>query len=301
MKKILFLRDQKALYPEIDAYANYFNQTGEFCCIDSLKFKNEIDLKEFDIIWEIKGLGGVKVPDRLLIHDYASLSLAPLPRLKNFIKSYYNPKPNVRLFLNETVKAGFSFKDNIPFCFRDMGIGEEFNKDFNNKKEFEFVYVGAVSKKRKLGEFLNNYDSSKLGRICLVGPVDNDIYQSFKNNKDIIFTGRVDYLEVPSIASKAIYGLNLIPNQYPYNLQTSTKLLEYLALGLKVVSTDYQWVREFESKHSCSFYKVDYHFKIEKSNLDKFKFNSNFKAEDFLWEKVIEESGIDKMIKSLLK
>jgi hypothetical protein len=36
-------------------------------------------------------------------------------------------------------------------------------------------------------------------------------------------------------------------------MQTSTKLLEYCAAGLPVLSTDYAWVRQFEQLHAARF------------------------------------------------
>jgi len=299
MIKILFLRNLKALYPEIDAYINYFNNKDKFSAFDSLKLGEDYDLKEFDVIWEIKGIGGVKLQNKVLVHDYASLSLPPFPKIKNKLKGIINPTPSLRVFLNETVKSGFNFINETPYCFRDMGIDEKFINIAKQDKEYEFVYVGAISKKRKIDKFLRNYESSKFGKIILIGPVDDEIYNSFKNNKDITFTGRVDYKEVPSIASKGMYGLNLIPNSYPYNLQTSTKILEYLALGLKIITTDYSWVRGFEEKHDCSFYKVDYDTPIDLKKLQGFDFKSNFKAESFLWDSVIKKSGIEDEILKL--
>jgi len=50
---------------------------------------------------------------------------------------------------------------------------------------------------------------------------------------------------------RARYGLNLVPDRLPYSEQTSTKLLEYCAVGLPVVSTDYRWVRGFAQQHGA--------------------------------------------------
>ena len=53
--------------------------------------------------------------------------------------------------------------------------------------------------------------------------------------------------------------LNLVPDQLPYTRQTSTKLLEYCAAELPVVSTDYTWVREFERQHGARFAYAPFH------------------------------------------
>ena len=53
---------------------------------------------------------------------------------------------------------------------------------------------------------------------------------------------------------RARFGLNLVSNSAPYNQQTSTKLLEYCAVGLPVVTNDYAWVRYFAAHHNANFH-----------------------------------------------
>ena len=302
MKRLLFIRKNKANLPEIDAYIKYFNNKKGYCAVDSSTLNGEFQLNDFDVIWEFKGFGGVKVKDQLLIHEYASLSTGKFLLLKNVMKTKFNYKPDLRIFLNEDVRRGFPFNDNIDFCYRDMGIDPGFLNVQNNKKEYEFVYVGSISKDRHMDRLLKIMNEKKLGKICLIGDVDPEIYSRFKKNKDFIFTGKVPYTQVPEIASKAIYGINYIPNKYPYNIQTSTKLLEYLALGLKVITTDYKWVRKFEQIHECSFYilnniELDLNMRL----ISDFQYVNKINVENFLWDSIIKNSKIEHKIESLLK
>lgn len=295
MIKILFLRNNKVLLPEVDAYLEYFKKTSGYKAYDSSKLSDEYDLKDFDVLWEFKGVGGIrqKAKGQILIHEYASLSIGRFPHIKNIMKRVLNPKPDLRIFLNEKVKEGFGFKDGIAYCYRDMGIDKSFIQTKSNNKEYDFVYVGSMSKAREFDKFLKVFTQKNNGKLCLIGNVNDSIYKKYKNNKDLIFTGKVPYLEVPRIASKAVYGINFVPDKYPYNVQTSTKLLEYLALGLKVITTDYQWVKKFENEQMCLFYKLDYYnlnFDIE--DINKFAFKSNFIAENYTWDRIIERSGI---------
>lgn len=297
MIKILFIRNENAFLPEVDAYIDYFNKTKEFKAYDSSKIK-DFKLEDFDVIWEFKGFGGVKKnQNQILIHEYASLSTGKYPMLKNFIKSKFNSKPDFRVFLNENVKEGFRFNDVVNFCYRDMGIDEQFISQDETKKEFDFVYVGSIGKEREMDKFLKAFTEKDNGILCLVGNVEDEIYSEYKEYKNLIFTGKVSYSEVPKIAIKAEYGINFIPDKYPFNIQTSTKLLEYLALGLKVVTTDYNWIRQFEEKHNCSFYKLDYNnLSFDKDSIEGYEFFSGFRADEYLWTRVIEESGTAKKI-----
>jgi glycosyltransferase involved in cell wall biosynthesis len=289
------MRSNKAFLPEIDAYIKYFNNRSPYRAYDSSTLEN-FDPNEFDVIWEFKGFGGAKKKSyQMLIHEYASLSTGSYPKVKNFLKSKLNQRPDLRIFLNENVRRGFPFNDNVEYCYRDMGIDQIFldARKESVKKEYDFVYVGAVSKSRGIDTLLKRFSENKPGKICLVGNVDDEIYNEYKDDKDIIFTGVVPYIQVPKIASKAVYGINYIPNKYPFNIQTSTKLLEYLALGLKVISTDYKWVRQFEERSNCSFYKIDEeNFTINLLDLDNFNFKINFNSNDYMWDNIIERSGI---------
>jgi len=298
MTKILFNRSEKAFLPEIDAYIKYFNMKDGFRAYDSSKIEHEYHINDFDVIWEFKGFGGLKVQNQMLIHEYASLSLGSFPLLKNNLKTKFNPKPNLRIFLNENVKSGYKFNDNIDYCYRDMGIDESFLQIESTKKDYDYVYVGPISKIREIDKLLANFSKKANGILCLIGNVDDDIYKTYKSNKDIIFTGKVPYSEVPEIASRAIYGINYIPDKYPFNIQTSTKLLEYLALGLKIITTDYKWIRQFEEKNKCSFYKLNNSFSdFDLTNLDKYPFISQFNAEEYLWNSIIDRANIIEKIR----
>ncbi|KUO58028.1 MAG: hypothetical protein APF84_18565 [Gracilibacter sp. BRH_c7a] len=228
------------------------------------------------------------------------MSVGPFAKIKNSLKANVNPRPDLRIFLNENVKSGFDFNDCIDYCLRDMGIDERFLQIKNPKKEYDFVYVGSICRGREIDKFLKKFTERKNGKLCLVGNVEDDIYKAYKNNKDIIFTGKISYSDVPQIASKAIYGINFIPDKYPFNIQTSTKLLEYLALKLKVVTTSYKWIKQFEENYNCSFYKLNHHSEFDIEKIEKHKFISEFRAEDFLWETIIKRTGILKKIKELL-
>jgi len=301
MMKILFMRSENAFLPEIDAYIDYFNKTKEFNAYDSSKIK-DYKLADFDVIWEFKGFGGIKKnKNQILIHEYASLSTGRFPILKNFIKSKINPKPDLRVFLNENVKKGFKFNDSVDSCYRDMGIDERFISQDEVEKEFDFVYVGSIGKEREMDKFLKAFTEKDNGTLCLVGNVEDEIYNEYKNHKNLIFTGKVPYSEVPKIAAKAEYGINFMPDKYPFNIQTSTKLLEYLALGLKVVTTDYAWVRDFEKINNNTFYYLNNnHISINLKKIEDFDFVSSLDAEKYLWNNVIASSGITEELLKLI-
>lgn len=301
MHKILFIDTEKSYLPEIPAYLKYFNNTSDFQAYTSTEICKPINYEEFDIIWEFKGLGGITPKNQLMVHEYHSLSTGNFAKTKDLLKKKINKKPDLRIFLNEKVQKNYNFGDETPYIYRDMGVDKSFFDIERTNKEYDFVYIGSVTKKRKIDKLLDAFVKRNNGKICLIGEPDKEIYEKFKNYKNITFTGRVSYDEVPVIASKGIYGINFIPDVYPYNIQTSTKVLEYLALGLKVVTTDYLWIREFEKENGCVFYYFNKnHLKIDLKEIENFNYLSNVHPEKFLWENVIQNSRISDIILKLL-
>jgi hypothetical protein len=115
---------------------------------------------------------------------------------------------------------------------------------------FDLVYLGEMTRLQPFMPVLQSIHQA--GRtLLLVGDVPEHIQAQLPANVSI--SGRVAHADVPTQLRRARYGLNLVSNITPYNQQTSTKLLEYCAVGLPVVSNDYPWVRYFASRHQGNF------------------------------------------------
>lgn len=299
MKKILVIHPQTSYLPEIEAYKEYFNNKSIFFFYDIKDLKN-INYSEYDLLWFMMGTDFKKynIPK---IHDYASISTGAFKFAKNFLKRIFNQKPELRLFLNQSVENAFYFNDGVPHVYRDMGVSNLFFDQEKIDKKYDFVYIGAITKERKLNELFEVFSKSDRS-LLVIGNLSKEFLQ-YKQYKNITFTGKVQYSEVPLLAKQAEYGINLIPNKYPYNIQTSTKLLEYIVLGLKVITTDYIWINEFEKKHNVTFLKID-------ENLNDFNFSiiDNFthnflsirEKESLRWEHVIKEAKIEECLDNIL-
>lgn len=292
MKKILMLSSGKAILPEINAYKKYIT---DYQMVDSREL-DIIDFNDFDLVWKFMGIDFARKKDIPVIHEYASLSTGNFPKIKNKVKKLFNVKPNLRIFLNENVKKGFNFNDKVPYIYRDMGIDECFFIK-NENKNYDFVYVGSMSNDRGIVNILEKFAQDlKTNSLIMIGEPDKSLYEVYKKYSNIIFTGKLNYYDVPEIASEAEYAINYIPDKYPYNLQTSTKLQEYVAMNLKVITTDYQWVNDFEKERGMKFYKISNDLReLDKREIIKFSFINN-DIFDLEWKQVIEKSNINKFL-----
>ena len=116
--------------------------------------------------------------------------------------------------------------------------------------------------------------------------------KTFEHCSNIIFQAAVPWQEVPGYPSKSRYAINFIPDEEPFNAQTSTKFLEYAAMKIPVISTNYFWISEFRERYGGNYFLL----KEDLSNMTwdritgfPFEF-PNLKS--WGWEERIRESGI---------
>ena len=296
MKRIAIQKSKSAVLPEIEIYKQYFI---EYKFIDFYDI-NELSGENIDLIWKFMGTDFNK-SDVPIIHEYASLSLPPFAGLKDWVKQNFNVKPDLRVFLNKHIASQYNFSDDVRFCYRDMGVSSSFFcKSASSDKYYDFVYVGSMSKDRGIFRLLNQLKVDKKATILLVGQPPDDLYNAYKRYSNIIFSGKVPYDEVPGLAMQAEYAVNYIPDKFPFNMQTSTKLLEYVAMGMKVVTTSYRWVNQFEKIRNMRFF----HIREDCSDLDmeslrKYPFKLT-NIDDLRWESVLDNSGLREAIVKLI-
>lgn len=299
MKKIIFLRRHGVYLPEINAYINYLqNNFLNIEAYDSLDIVNDFSETDFDIVWKFMGFDLIK-NSSFVVHEYGSLSLGLMPRIKNFIKKTINTKPSLRVFLNRAVKAEMGFHDNVPNMLREMGVSTPFFRGRPNPNpEFDYVYSGSLNRGKTIISLLNHFKTLKKGeKLLVVGSVPDIIHNTFGMCSNIYFTGKLKYEEVPDVISNAKYGLNAMPNIYPYNLQTSTKVLEYCAARLPVISTRYTWIEDFEKKSRARFfYTQDDFSNLSLKNLDNHEFLIP-DVKNYHWDTIIQRSGIFDFLK----
>ena len=181
-----------------------------------------------------------------------------------------------------------------------MGVDRRFFEAPDPEIMYDFVYVGAMDSSRNFHNVQDFFVRNPKHSILLIGRATDELYDAYKRHPNIIFAGAVSYQDVPRLAKQARYALNYIPNKYPYSLQTSTKLLEYVAMGMKVVTTSYHWVNHFEAQRKMRFYKIREDFSgFDWNELDAFSF-CNTGIEDLTWEHILRNSGLDDALMRLL-
>lgn len=286
MINLAIIDSGKAFLPETNAYLLYFNELTEKKII-ARKFSSIAEADEWaDIIIFYGGIipFWTKLKAKLII-EYHSLSTGRYPRLKNIIKRLVNKKANGYIYLNDAVKTGY-FHGNNKFRIRGMGFDSLCLSLRSTPKDYDLVYLGSL--RERVEFFVNNF-AQKGYRVAVIGCEKKDF---IKPHRNVDFFGKVSNAEALRIAARARYGLNFTPNVYPYNIQDSTKLIEYSALGLSVVTNHYAWVYSYEKELNTEFSPIEC-FELPENNTVKVPEN---KLTQRSWGNVIKNSDIISLI-----
>lgn len=270
--------------------------------MDIFEVKHAHNLQNYAVEWHLMGIDlQPKVSNRLKIHEYISLSLPPLSKWKDVFKQKFNAIPDLRIFHTKSVKKELYFKKETPFLFRDAGIGAHFFQTGEIQNlQYDFVYLGTMNATRQMHllfqHFLKNFHNQTL---LVIGEAPVKLQQTFSSHQ-IHFAGKVPYLEVPNLLRQARFGLNYIPVCRPYYLQPSLKLLEYCAIGLPIITTDYEWVNHFENQRAARFFKIKPNWRnFNWDTISSFDFKTP-DVQDLNWTNMLTNSGILPFLQSRL-
>ncbi|MFV5369509.1 glycosyl transferase [Acinetobacter junii] len=283
-----------AYTPEAYAYQEYLVAKGHSVQLDYehlLDSNNDINIyfMGFRPFWK------KKVARALEIHEYQSLSTPPYAIIKDFVKKSINKKPSGRIFLNEKVQNTLNFQDKVPSIRRDMGVDAALYQKKSDNPIYDIVYCGSIAGREGLVETI--VQLAKLDfKILIIGAVTSNILEIFEHyKKNIILQGRVERGELPMLYRECRFGLNYTPDIYPFNIQTSTKTLEYLASGLNIISNKYQWIESFSMSHNYQPIWLD--SITSKDDLFSDTYGEvEVDMNSYKWSNILEQSNFEKFL-----
>ena len=103
-----------------------------------------------------------------------------------------------------------------------------------------YCYVGEITRERGFMSFIADYLSARRSSetLVLVGTAEKEIFDRYGDSQGLIFTGRLPQRDALAVVRNCEYAISTIPYCRPYNVQTPTKLLEYAALGQRIICND---------------------------------------------------------------
>ncbi len=295
---IAFVHNNKAFLPGLYGYRQFFARYGVHCEVVT---PDELSITHRNIEWFFLGSDISKPREGIFkIHEYPSSSLPPFRKWKDWVKSFFNTQPDFRIFQNQFVKDALGFHDAIPFGMRELGIPAEWLAPLPKfSKEYDFIYIGDISVSRRMKELLEIFTKTLTDRtILILSHRYEELSNQYKDFKNIVFKGPVQKDQVREYLLKSRFAFNYIPDIAPFNRQTSTKLLEYIACKIPIISTQYQWMEEFQKKEGGNYFYLD----KDLSNLQWDAINQfDYQFPDlsgWTWENQIRKSGVLAFISS---
>lgn len=297
LSKILFVHDGRAAYPEIAAYRYFFAGSFQTEETDRKRLAGRSDLAE-SVCWHMMGFYPEKAKAGLVIHDYRSLSVGRLRWLKDRAKQFLNAQPDVRIFQNAEMREAAGFSDDVPTFLLPMGVPENsasFRKEAKGEELCDFAYIGVMSEERRtflmLDSFLRRFGAGKT--FYLYGEPEESIAARYRKKPNIVFKGKWPQADLFAALCGARVAVNYFPNHNPHRMQTPTKLLEYAALGLRVLCNEHVQSRRAAESYgiSCLWGETNDMFRNVPDDLD-WADNAALDPAPFLWPAVIAASGL---------
>ena len=185
-----------------------------------------------------------------------------------------------------------NYNDKVPCIIRSQGILKNFFQKRSKKFTYDFLYTGSIEARKGLDKIFFKY--LKLGfSILVIGNVSEAYKDKFSNFAKIKFLGPKKYINIYRYYKMCNYGLNYIPDEFPYNAQYSTKFLEYSASKMNIVSNKTDFMKEISKKYKIkNVYDEDIHTAEDLKNAQFQHINLHH----YEWNLVIKKSGIFKKL-----
>ena len=300
-RHITLVRSASAHLPEIDAYQDVLSAYYDVSVVDEAELKSA---GPFDILWlfmdcnahDMEQSGLCTIIDRSPPGDF--------PISKTESKKGLNGIPDLRVFLTPEIEQKFAFRDQVPSVCLDMGVPSFMLQRSHPgaETEYDFCYIGSISRLRGIPEMLEAFVKSTHAqkKLILVGHAEADIVKRYAS-ENVIFAGAVAQTEVKSYIESSGCCICKIPEGYPYDFQTPTKLLEYAALGKRILANTSACNQKAAHKYGidvtwCSDRIFDTAF-----DLMSIPENRSFDPHTVSWSNVIHKSGVFEKLDEILR
>jgi glycosyltransferase involved in cell wall biosynthesis len=296
ISQVVFVHEGKAAYPEVSALRSWL---APFTATAESKFADLSAISGIDrsVCWCMMGFYRNRPPARLLIHDYRSLSVGRLGAVKDGLKGAMNARPDLRIFQNEAIRARLGFRDGVASAIVPMGVPAAFlDRVPAERRGADFIYIGSLLKERRcermLESFVRRYGRSKT--FHLYGAPVDELAARFADHPNIRFFAPVPQAELKPILAASGAAVCYFPAHRPHVLQTPTKLLEYAALGMRIIANEHPQSRKTAEAYGMTVLWGDTHDMFARAPDDiSWGDNAAVDPQPLAWPNVIARSGIE--------
>lgn len=179
----------------------------------------------------------------VVIADYPSASTGRLRWSRDWAKRHLSARPDLAVVCGEYVGQRVA-PIGARTLRREMGFFSESIKP-RNDVAYDVVYAGTT---RRAGVEEALLKLSRMGLRIAVASAD-----PVKELRGVTALGQMDVESLYDLYSRCQVGLNVAPDRPPFSYQASTKVIEYCAAGLGVLTTRTPWIETFEANRGGRF------------------------------------------------
>jgi hypothetical protein len=277
----------RAFLPEVHAYKEYLEHCGHFevdVHIDVRRACRTCDvvivMMGFHPFWKSAG-------DCSILVEYHSLSTGRLRRLKDLVKRALGTRGDWYIALDQNVVKRLRLPADRTLI-RPMGVPNALlTQRTLSTREFGAIYAGSVGRPGVLEHLCQ---LAALGLPVHVYGNTPEAGASLRSRSaNIVPHGVVPQDVVIEAMLTLEFGINYTPDRHPWNAQDSTKVLEYAAAGLKIITNRYAWVNEFEAAREARFLDIESVRSLDE--IQRFDFVTPNVA-DLEWSQVLDRSRL---------
>ena len=303
MEKLIFVHAGKAAYPEVDAGIRHFSEVFETKQLGVEAVRHEPGL-EAATCWHIMGLYRERLRARRIVHDYRSLSIGFGRTIKDRLKARFNHRPDLRVYQNQDIRSAMKFDDGVPELLIPMGVPDWIVQSRVDKlapkpsdgSGYDFCYIGSMMPERRIDLMIDSF-LRRFGTryaLHLYGQPNRQLLRKFESRSNIVFAGTRPQKTLFSELTRFSAAVCYFPNHFPHLLQTPTKMLEYAALGMRIIANEHP-----QSRLASAQYGIDCQWG---PSADMFAGapddvawpdNTTLDPSPMLWSSVFQQSGVD--------
>lgn len=299
------MHEGKAAYPDVLAFKDYFDPAYDVSIVHPRELATAPDIGSA-VCWHMMGFYPRRFGARLVIHDYRSLSVGRFRTAKDLLKRVFNATPDFRVFQNASIRSALGFPEHKRTFYLPMGVPDAFVKARAAAvaADCDFVYIGSLLNERRcelmIDSFVRRFGSSKIFR--LYGARNPELEARYAGRENVQFCGLVAQSDLLLRLKAARVGVAYFPNHFPHVIQSPTKLMEYAALGMRVLANEQPQNRATASAFGieCWWGPAADMFRDVPDSLD-WSDNRGLDPDPMRWTSVIERSGLPAAIAAALR
>ena len=141
----------------------------------------------------------------------------------------------------------------VTLVRNSVRLDEFIEPNFDTKRKRQAVYVGHTSFNRGLVEMVEACEAAELPLVLAgsIGAAEAGWLK--KSSADVAYRGKLDRSEIAVLLNQSLIGLCLFQPEPNHFYAMPTKIFEYMAAGLPVITSDLPKCREIVETAGCGF------------------------------------------------